>query len=394
MNASTYDLAIIGGGPAGCSAAITAAKLGMQVILFEARLYPHDKLCGEFLSPECAGMLNELGAGPGIWKAHPHPIARARLTAADGFAWEEWLPGMAWGLSRKSFDAILAEKAQAAGAVVQPGVAIEAVEGSLEDGFTLDGRSASGRSCTNARAVIAAYGKRSALDRVFNRRFLQRQHPFVASKMHFTGISVPGQVELHTFPGGYCGLSMLEGTFAQEPVTNVCFLARTEVFHQAREAGRKPLESFLEWMRAQNPHLEGRLSQGRQLDQEWISIAQVPFTPKSPIEGDLLMAGDAAGLIVPVAGDGISMALRSGMLAVTLIYRYLDRNFAPAWLRQAYARAWKQRFGRRMALGRVLQALLLHPSLSSASLRLARHFPPLGQYFVSHTREVYQPYDE
>jgi flavin-dependent dehydrogenase len=391
MRTPVYDLAIVGGGPAGCSAGIRAARLGLRAILFESRTYPHDKLCGEFLSPECRGMLDELGVGAEIWSRHPHPITQVCLTAADGSAWETALPGGAWGLSRHALDATLADRAAAAGVVVKSGTTVDRVLGSLKDCFTLEAHSVSGRVSTIARTVIAAHGKRSTLDRVLNRRFLQRRQPFVALKTHFTGIPLPGRVELHTFPGGYCGFSWIEAGLASEPVTNVCFLAREDVFQNARQAGRKPLESFLEWMRAQNPYIAERLSQGSQLDKDWISIAQVPFTPKSPLEGDLMMAGDAAGLIVPLAGDGISMALRSGILAADSIFQYLDRDTSPAWLRKTYSQTWKGKFGRRLALGRLLQKLILHPPLASASLRLIHQYPFLGQYLIIHTREVNKP---
>ena len=390
VNAPIFDVAIIGGGPAGCSAGIIAASSGLQTILFEAHTYPQDKLCGEFLSPECSGIFDELGARGSILNKRPHPITRSILTAPDGFAWRASLPGTAWGFSRKSLDALLAERARAAGVVIQAGVTVEQVHGSLNEGFNLEARSASGRFITAARTVIAAYGKRSALDRTFNRRFMQRRQPFVAFKAHFTDVPLPGQIQLHAFKGGYCGLSMIEENFAQEPVTNVCFLARSEVFQASRQAGQKPLETFLRWMHSQNPHLQDHLCQGRQLDREWISIAQVPFTPKSPLEGDLLMAGDAAGLIVPLAGDGISIALRSGMLAAGLIFSFLDKNLSPSWLRRTYSRTWKQNFRQRLVFGRVLQNFMLHPGMLSAGLHLIQLYPTLGEYIMTHTREVYQ----
>ncbi len=393
MSAPAYDLAIIGGGPAGCAAGIRAADLGLRTVLFEARTYPHDKLCGEFLSPECRGMLAELGAGSRILTVQPHPIAQVCLSIPDGSAWGTSLPGGAWGLSRQSLDAILAGRAEETGVAVQPGARVDQVLGSLEDCFTLEAHSDAGRFSTTARTVIAAYGKRSTLDRLLNRDFLQREQPFIAFKTHFTGISMPGRAELHIFPGGYCGFSWIEAGFAGEPVTNVCFLVREDVFQRSRQAGRKPLESFLEWMCAQNPQIAARLSQGRQLDRDWISIAQVPFTSKSPLEGDLLMAGDAASLIVPLAGDGISMALRSGMLAAESVFHYLDQNSSPGWLRKTYSQAWKKEFGRRLALGRLLQNLVLNPRLASASLRLVRRVPRLGQYLIQHTREAYKPND-
>src|SRR5690349_9649625 len=97
-----YDVAIVGGGPAGSSAAITLARLGARVVLFEAKTYPHDKLCGEFLSPECAMLLDELGLTPALRALKPASIEIACLTAPDGAAWETRLPGVALGLTRRA----------------------------------------------------------------------------------------------------------------------------------------------------------------------------------------------------------------------------------------------------------------------------------------------------
>src|SRR5437016_633084 len=101
MKPIMFDTAIVGGGPAGCSAAITLARLGARVVLFEAKAYPHAKLCGEFLSPECAGLLDDLGLTPALRALKPASIEIACLSAPDGAAWETRLPGIALGLTRK-----------------------------------------------------------------------------------------------------------------------------------------------------------------------------------------------------------------------------------------------------------------------------------------------------
>jgi flavin-dependent dehydrogenase len=95
-----YDAAVIGGGPAGCSAAITLAKRGAKVVLFETRTYPHHKVCEEFLSPECIDLVNQLGCLEALRELHPVPIQTAHFTAHDSFTWKARLPGIAWGESR------------------------------------------------------------------------------------------------------------------------------------------------------------------------------------------------------------------------------------------------------------------------------------------------------
>src|SRR5512147_165160 len=95
-----YDAAVVGGGPAGISAAITLAQRGVRVVLFEAKSYPHHKVCGEFLSPECLYLLNELGAKETVQALGPISIETARFTEPGGTTWETRLPGTAWSISR------------------------------------------------------------------------------------------------------------------------------------------------------------------------------------------------------------------------------------------------------------------------------------------------------
>lgn len=372
-----WDAAVIGGGPAGCSAAIRLAERGLRVILLEAKTYPHDKMCGEFLSPECAGLLERLGMRDRIDHLAPVSITHSRLTAPDGALWESPLPGRAMGLSRRVLDAALAERAEAVGVQVCQGVTVRSVTGSFREGFALE---TTGRSGTveplRARSVIAAHGKRGSLDRALGRKFLAQHQPFVAVKAHFHGPSIPGRVELHAFPGGYCGLSEIEGD-----ARVVCFLAEERVFQP--QGG---VDAFVAWMAGQNPRLGAWLREAERIYPRWISIAQVPFVDKPAMEGDVLMAGDSAGLIVPLAGNGISMALEGGMLAAGYAARWLAGELRAEDLRREYPQVWRARFGRRLRLGRLLQPLMLHPGSANLALRLLNHLPGLGAALVAGTR--------
>src|SRR5688572_2119846 len=106
-----FDTAIIGGGLAGCSAAITLARQGRRVILLEAKAYPHHKVCGEFLSPECTVLFDQLGLLPTIHALNPTCINLATITAANGTSWTSRLPGTALGISRFLLDQVMAERA-------------------------------------------------------------------------------------------------------------------------------------------------------------------------------------------------------------------------------------------------------------------------------------------
>jgi flavin-dependent dehydrogenase len=383
-----WDVAVVGGGPAGSSAAIHLALAGARVVLLEARAYPHPKLCGEFLSPECAGLLEQLGLGPALRLLGPALIETAHLSAPDGAAWQSRLPGRALGLTRRALDAALAQRAAALGVEVRTGVAVTRIEGGLAHGFKLRA-SGAGEPAAQARAVIAAHGRRGALDQALGRRFLQRPQPFVALKTHFAGPPLNGRIELHGFPGGYCGFSEVErGTAPAGRAANLCLLAHESVFKRVGGPGPARVPAFIRWMRAQNPRLEAWLAQATALDEPWLSIAQVPFGPKRPVVNEILMAGDAAGLITPLAGDGIAMALRGGQMAAARVLEFLTGRQSASELCQGYARDWRRQFAGRVRLGRLLQIFMLRPRLLGWGLRLLSAAPAMGDYLVMHTREV------
>ncbi|MCC7452452.1 MAG: NAD(P)/FAD-dependent oxidoreductase [Anaerolineae bacterium] len=377
------DVVVMGGGPAGCSAAITLARQGASVVLFEAKTYPHHKVCGEFLSPECAHFLTDLGAAEPLRDAGLIEIRRVRVTASDGLRWDTVFPAAGWGVTRSTLDMVLAGRARSLGVDVREGMPVTGIAGDLHRGFTVSARSAASRIDVSARAVIGAYGKRSTVDRALKRRFLDSPQPFIGLKNHFYGPPLRDRLDLHGFPGGYCGLSEVEGG-----MVNVCLLSHQSAFDQACDGQVGDPESFARWMQTQNPYLGEWLAQAMPVHQRWMSIAQVPFVRKPLVEGDVLMVGDAARLIVPLAGDGMAMAIHSGQLAATHVYTFLRGQLTAEALRQQYRAVWQQTFGLRLRVARALQVFMLRPRLLGIGLRLLHALPPLGSYLVTHTRDA------
>lgn len=374
---TTYDVAIIGGGLAGCSAAIRLGQRGLRVVLCEASDYPHHKVCGEFMSPGCRRQLDELGVAEAVMHAGAARISESLISTPDGTHWQTQLPGAGIGISRHFLDEQLMQRAQTVGVEVRTRTRIVKVEGSLDKGFTLHTRR---RETLTAKTVIGAYGKRSNVDNALQRQFLQTRQPFVGLKQHAHNLPIPNRVELHTFEGGYCGMSEIE-----DGRTNICLLVREDVF---RQRGNGSIEAFIDWMQAQNPLLAERLSRAELCWERWLSIAQVPFLSKSLVQDDVLMSGDAAGMITPLTGDGMEIALQSGELVAEHIYAYLCQNRDAPQLRREYAAAWHAQFKSRIHIGRASQFFMLRPGWLRWALHAFNIAPPVGDFIVQHTRST------
>lgn len=369
-----YDVIIIGGGLAGCSAARQLAERGHEVLLLEKGTYPKHKLCGEFLSVEVQDMFERLDVLEAVDEAGAHPIRHTRITTTEGATFESDLPGTALGLSRYTLDQLLFEHACAAGVDGRTGAMVRAVEGSLDDGFTVSTSDAT----FEGRVVLGAYGKRGLLDRKLDRPFLNDTSPFVAFKAHFAGVDMPGQIELHAFSDGYCGLSHVE-----EKRVNACWISHQRALKQA---GGAP-EAMIDQMMAENDALAQRLRPMERVT-DFEAISQVPLAPKDAIVQDVCMVGDTAGMIAPMCGDGMAMALRAAELAVPLVDDVLTGRRSAAAFRSAYRDAWRETFDTRMRLGRWLHHAYMRPGAAAWAVRACRLVPALGRWFIRKTRTV------
>jgi flavin-dependent dehydrogenase len=367
-----YDVVIIGGGLAGCSAARQLAQRHYDVCLLEQHTYPRHKLCGEFLSPEAQDSFRRLGVLDEVQSAGARAIAHTRLTDASGASTRHALPAPALGLSRYRLDALLFRAACAAGTDGRPGTRVTDLRGSLRDGFVVETTGAP----VEGRLVLGAYGRRTRLDRSLDRPFLHESSPYVGFKAHYEGPGVPDTIELHSAPGGYCGVSPVEANRA-----NVCWIGRVDAL---TAAGGTP-EAMLDALR-RNPALDARLRELHRVSKRFEAVSQVPLMPKSRVVNDVCMVGDAAGMIAPLCGDGMAMALQAADLVVPLAATFLEGDGRPAPFRRAYDRRWRQTFGRRMRLGRWVHAAAFRPGAAQALVRACRWVPPLARWLIRSTR--------
>jgi len=293
-----YDLVVIGGGPAGCAAAITAVRAGADVLLLEAGDYPRHKVCGEFISPDACRLLRSL-IGEFLPLARCPRISRARIYI-DNQVLETEIQPAALSVARFELDAALWAAAACAGVETRLQTTVEKVEGT----GPYHVRTPTERLL--ASSVINASGRWSKLN----------AQPQVAScaaigmKAHFHEVEPAQSVDLYFFPGGYCGVSPVMSAGASDgPVLNVSAMVD-------RRKGASFADIF-------SCHRDlWRRSRGWQPVTQTTTTYPLSFRKPDPLEGKILLAGDSAGFIDPFVGDGIALALHSGVMASQALARF------------------------------------------------------------------------
>lgn len=308
---SMYDLIIIGGGPAGTAAAITAARHGVSVLILEHGRLPRHKVCGEFVSPESLDLLRALlGVNAGLLEQAPR-IAAARLFL-DGRELRAAVDPPAASISRFELDLALWRTASEAGAEARMQSPVLRVAG--EGPYRVQTAGAT----FEARSVMNASGRWSNLCP----RPASIQCKWLGIKAHFHESSPPASVDLYFFSGGYCGVQPVG-----PELINVSAMVRADA------------ATTLPQVLALHPGLQAR---GRCWQPAFHPIATSPllFRRPEPRQGNMLLAGDAAGFVDPFAGDGIALALRGGALAASSLFPFWRGRDSLAGAALAYEQAY------------------------------------------------------
>jgi flavin-dependent dehydrogenase len=370
-----HDVAIIGGGPAGSTAALALARAGFDVCLVEKRSFPREVLCGEFLSSEVIAHLKETGLFEDFLRLSPVPIMAMRAYSDKAIRLEAGLPFRAYALRRGPFDALLLDAAKNAGAkVLQPAEIREIVQDSR--GFTLRIAGSKDTLEVSARHLVGAYGKQSFLDKLLKRDFVGERSRLNAVKFHIDAGLLPrlerNAIHLFTFNGLYCGLNAVDGN-----LITVCWLERrseqaTPVRERLRDLigsagiGDVPLEVL------------GKIPV--------YGTGNIYFGRRDVIADGIFMIGDAAGMIAPLAGDGIGMAIESARLLSGVLVHQRQAGLDDRSANDLYRREWAQMFQKRRVLAGMVQRILLHTPTREAGFRLARTFPSMLGRVITATR--------
>lgn len=362
------DVLIIGGGLAGLTSAMHLSKANIKVILVEKNPYPNHKVCGEYISNEVLPYLNWLGID--IEQLHPSKINHFTLSTRSGKTIHANLPLGGFGISRYTLDHFIFKK-------INP-MLVEVINDTVtqvdfkDNLFTINTQL--GKKYT-AKQVLGAYGKRATIDQKLNRDFMTKKSPYLAVKAHYSGHFDAQMVALHHFKGGYCGISKVE-----DNKINICYLADYQSFKSF-----KNVADYQHAVLCKNPHLKAILEQSTMLFEQPISISQIYFGKKRTVDQHILMIGDTAGLIHPLCGNGMAMAIQSAQLAAELLIDFLDGKIDRETLEKQYTKSWNQQFKTRLAMGRFLSALLSKDKLSQILIGGLAFCRPLLKKIITKT---------
>ena len=339
----TYDIAIIGGGLGGLTLAIQAAKAGYNVILLEKENYPFHKVCGEYISLESWDYLERCGMPLSSWQLPQ--IKQLQISNNKGKAYDFELPLGGFGVSRFTLDNALYAAAIYAGVTVHTNTKVNDVRFN-QDWFTLK----TDHFTTLAKVAVGAFGKRSNLDVKWKRPFVQQRpnklNNFIGVKYHIRYAHPANTIALHNFSNGYCGISAIE-----EDKCCLCYLTTAKNLADSNHSIALMEQRIL----SRNPQLGKIFSEAEFIYDHPLTISNISFDKKQPVQDHVLFAGDAAGMITPLCGNGMSMAMHGGLLALVQIERYLNKKMDRAEMENAYGKSWQQHFAQRTATGRLVQ---------------------------------------
>ncbi len=378
-----WDAVVVGAGPAGAVTATLLARAGAQVLLLDRARFPRDKACSEYLSPESTRLLARLGDGV---LERIEQTAHARLYGMKVVSpTGTWVVGRFVGrhaypsprpygvaLPRTTFDAILRDAAERAGATVREGTAVEEL---LYDRGAVGGvltRADTGQRTTHrARIVVGADGLRSVVARRLGLRRAGRPRR-IAFSAHVGDVrGVADMGEMHV-GGGYVGLGPIGGG-----VTTVALVLPLAAVHDVRKTFFAQLDRF--------PGLHGRFDTARLVRRVLVTG---PFAQWSrrPVADGALLVGDAADFFDPFTGQGIYSALRGAELAADAILPVLSagRPVIAAAL-APYTRARRAAFAGKWLLERLIGAGVGWPALADHVIRRLARRTDLADLLVGAT---------
>ena len=368
-----YDVVIVGGGLAGLSAGIVLARKQYNVLIIEKDDYPRHKVCGEYISLESKPFLKSLGLP--IDDLRLPVINKLQVTDCKGRDVNTALPQGGFGISRYLLDAALSKLAIASGATLLTHTKVDDVQWQ-DSAFVVK----AGDQNFPAKVVCGSWGKRSNMDVKWQRPFLKEKNNslnnYLGIKYHIRYPWPADCVGLHNFSNGYCGISPIE-----DGKLCLCYLTTAANLKRCGSDIKRMEHEIL----MQNPILRKIFTEAEFLYEVPLAISQISFQKKELIHNHVILLGDAAGMITPLCGNGMSMALHSAKLSTHYIDLFLQCKITQNDLEVGYTNEWQKHFSTRIAVGRFVQSYFGKNSLTSLFIRAIKLLPFLQKHLVSAT---------
>ena len=366
---TTFDVIIVGGGLAGLTSAIHLSTRKKRVLLIEKNEYPKHKVCGEYISNEVLPYLNSLGINP--INEGAKQITKVQISTTKSNLIKGELPLGGFGMSRYFLDNLLVKKAHLNGVQILKDT-VDSIH-FKKDSFTITTKSS---GVFQSKITIGAFGKRSSLDQKMKRKFIQKKSPYLAVKIHVKGVFPENLVALHNFKGGYCGVSKVE-----DNAINVCYITEYRSFKK-----HKNITDFQEQVVFKNKHLRKIFKESLPVFEKPLTISQVSFQTKKPVEDHIIMCGDTAGMIHPLCGNGMGMAISSAKLASTRILQFLNGEIKTReGLEKQYIREWNKEFKIRLKAGHFIAWLFRNQTISQIAYSILKRIPSLLPKMIKFT---------
>jgi len=388
---TSFDVAVVGAGPAGASLAILLARAGWSVALIERQAFPRRKVCGECVAASNLQLLDALGVGTAFAARAGAELRRVALMRGSETIVASLPPARGahrWGraLGREHLDTVLAEAAEAAGATRLQPWSLQAIAGG-PGRYLLRVRAESVDADAaevelHAGLVVAAHGSWEPLpiERA-ERRESRKPSDLFAFKANFRGAALDADLlPVLSFAGGYGGMVV-----ADDGILTLAGCVRDDRLQALRAAtpGARAGEAFEAMLREQCTGVGVALAAATR-DGAW--LASGPLRPGIRVgaEDDVFRIGNAAGEAHPIVGEGISMALQAAFVLAALIGPGRAALVAPASAAAAqrsaqrvHASLWRRRFARRLAVAAGFAHVAMRPALAAAAWPAVRRWPQI-----------------
>jgi len=323
------------------------------------------KVCGEYISMESKPFLMRLGFD--FDKIDLPIIGKVSISSPNGNILHQNLDLGGFGISRYVLEDELASLARKSGVEIIENNKVFKVKFE-DDSFEVQ----SAKGIYSSRICIGSHGKYGLTGKYKN-----SGQNYIGVKYHIRNEKIAvDTIALHNFKGGYCGVSRIEAGKAC-----LCYLTTSGNLKRSNNS----IESMEKNVLFQNKYLKELFENSEFIFDKPLVISNVTFEAKSPVVENILMAGDSAGAIAPLCGNGMSMAFRSADILSNLVDEYFKNNISREILNNLYTDKWQELFGKRIKTGYYLQKLFGRNFMTNVAIKLLSKTPEILQRLIKMT---------